>query len=54
MKYLGIYYNALKQFLLGIVDGTMGILSRKMAMPNQLPVNPIHFKEVVSKKDVRR
>lgn len=33
---------------LGIVDGTMGILSRKMAMPAQLASNPIHYKEVLS------
>jgi len=32
---------------LGIVDGTMGILSRKMAMPAQLASNPIHYKEVL-------
>ncbi len=37
---------------LGIVDGTMGILSRKMAMPAQLPANPIHYKEVLNPKAV--
>jgi hypothetical protein len=28
----------------------MGILSRKMAMPAQLPSNPIHYKEVSNPK----
>jgi hypothetical protein len=37
---------------LGIVDGTMGILSRKMAMPAQLPANPIHYKEVLNPKAI--
>lgn len=37
---------------LGIVDGTMGILSRKMAMPAQLPANPIHYKEVLNSKAI--
>jgi hypothetical protein len=26
----------------------MGILSRKMAMPAQIPANPIHYKEVLN------
>jgi hypothetical protein len=34
----------------GIVDGTMGILSRKMAMPAQLPTNPNVYKEVFNIK----
>ena len=37
---------------LGIVDGTMGILSRKMAMPAQVPANPIHYKEVLNPKAI--
>ena len=37
---------------LGIVDGTMGILSRKMAMPAQLPANPIPYKEVLNPKAI--
>lgn len=35
---------------IGIVDGTMGILSRKMAMPAQIPANPIHYNEVLNLK----
>ena len=34
----------------GIVDGTMGILSRKMAMPAQLPTNPNIYKDVINIK----
>jgi len=34
------------------VDGTMGILSRKMAMPAQIPANPIHYKEVLNPKKI--
>jgi hypothetical protein len=37
---------------IGIVDGTMGILSRKMAMPAQLPANPNHYKEVLNPKAI--
>lgn len=37
---------------IGIVDGTMGILSRKMAMPAQIPANPIHYKEVLNPKKI--
>ena len=32
----------------------MGILSRKMAMPATMPLNPAHIKEVMSKKDVKK
>jgi hypothetical protein len=32
----------------------MGILSRKMAMPATLPINPAHIKEVISKKDTKK
>jgi len=38
--------------IVGIVDGTMGILSRKMAMPAQIPANPTHYKEVLNPKKV--
>ena len=44
--------NVLNPNIIGIVDGTMGILSRKMAMPAQLPANPIHYKEVLNPKAV--
>ncbi len=30
----------------------MGILSRKMAMPAQIPANPIHYKEVLNPKAI--
>jgi len=37
--------------MIGVVDGTMGILSRKMAMPAPASSNPTHYKEVVFKPD---
>jgi hypothetical protein len=36
------------------VDGTMGILSRKMALPVAPPSHPIHYKEVISKLDTKK
>jgi hypothetical protein len=55
VKYLGMEMNRNIKYI-GIVDGTMGILSRKMAMPAQIPANPIHYKEVLNPKmiDPRR
>jgi hypothetical protein len=41
-------------FNLGIVDGTMGILSRKMALPSAAPANPIHYKEVISNVNTKK
>ena len=61
VKYLGNYPQSFELSIekyfsktIGIVDGTMGILSRKMAMPATMPLNPAHIKEVMSKKDVKK
>jgi len=37
-----------------VVDGTMGILSRKMAMPEGHQPNPIHQKTLKQKFDVKQ
>ena len=45
-----VIFLRFKGWCTGIVDGTMGILSRKMAMPAQLPTNPNIYKEVINMK----
>ena len=48
---LSISVRVSRYHALGIVDGPMGILSRKIAMPAQLASNPIHYKEVLVSKN---